>query len=164
MFSVWDWQRWRHAELGKFGQGQANQVTAVAAPLAPPISWPELGFRLSPPQDWTVTLASASAQLAKFDHSGGQIWVTSVNFRGNLAAEADSQVSKLPALSRERQYITGSLGEITILTWEAGGATHQRALTNRNDQLVIIEAVAPTASWSTYESTFWAVYQSLTWF
>ncbi len=164
LFTVWDWQRWRQAELSKFGQGQANQITVVATPLGKPVSWPKLDFRLSPPQGWTVDMASSAAQLAKFAHDEVQIRVESTSFSDDLAVEADSQVSKLPPLSRDRQYITGNAGAITILTWVEGEQTHQRAMVGRQDQLVIMEATAPTAVWSTYEPTFWVVYQSLTWF
>ncbi len=109
-------------------------------------------------------MASSAAQLAKFTQAGAQIKVVTADFSGSLAAEADHQVAQLPPLSRERQYVNGNAGAITILTWEAGGETHQRALIGREDQLVALEAAAPTAVWATFEPTFWAVYQSLTWF
>ena len=157
VFSVWDYNLWRHAERDKYGQGPggaSDQKLVTSDQLDRVYQNKEAGIRIRYPNELGAT-AGKKGEVVRF---GEKIVVRVESMKGGLTDRADREVEMLLKkgikLSREREYTAVETAAITILTWEEGGALMQRAMMAPGDRLIVIDAVDE-------EGTFRAMLSSL---
>jgi len=174
VFTLVDYKKWRDIEFGRYGQGPTtNQPIAPALSLEGRYQNTLVRLRVAYPASWKVFENPATAdakhppkidklvEVVRFD-AGNEVlaYVTAEKISRNLVDEMDS-VAKKFTLSREREYISTDKANFTILTWITGSTTHQAAYTTHNTIMFTIYSQSPTAVWTNYEKTFWAMYTSL---
>lgn len=136
--SVWDYGRWRKAETEKYGQGPEGagyKLEANSYKLDRVYQNKKMGVRIRYPSELVVKENKDQVEF------GEKIKMSVRETNQNLVDVADEEADKLK-LTREREYVNAGPVAITILTWEEGGETRQRALTVNGKTMIVIDAAA----------------------
>jgi hypothetical protein len=147
--SVWEYKNWKVQETSKYGQGweQTKTLKEPETLIGPYVS-KDQKFRIRYPKNWEVLEDKNSTT---FFFNSNSIRITQVKTGLNFADFVDSQSS---GVTRDRDYIDS----LVILTFTG----RQKALTQKDNKIYLVEATTPPINWNEYELTFKEVYKSLT--
>jgi hypothetical protein len=178
IFSIRDYQNWRHSELDRYGQGGPGPQVPTPAPLGRLYSHPFGKIRFKIPVGWVVTENKAylpgrlptpelekgqRVLLAQLDDEQKTVHTDVFEesaegvdlplFINNYAAGAEG----------EREFINTDNVNMTVLTWKMPIAK-QVAITSNNKRILIMVTTFSSSSWEKYAQTFSNVYRSVVWF
>lgn len=171
-----DYRQWHTLEVGRFGQGSAEEAQLSSAkPLGLIYSAYIGNFRIKPPAGWIATEnldlknmyrgpKLAKQQLTevvrfKDPNSEAQMVISAKISTDDLITIVNSMAA---GITRDRQYLRTNDLSITVLTWDKPNQVEQKALFLTNGNLVMVDATSSVNAWKTWQRTFEASYLSLT--
>lgn len=159
VFTLWDYSRWRHAELDNYGLGpKEKEHWQAARPLDKLYQNLKMGVRLRYPGDWEIKEKGEAVTIAQ---KNGEV---AIKITTQTTNESMTEIANRMAVgaTKDREHIKGQdETPIILLTWNRGGEIVQKALAGREKKLVILEVRCKSEDWNKWTLTIMEIYKSL---